>query len=137
MKTLWALCLCVLIGQACPAALHAADQPLPAAKPETLGLSAEILGRIDEAVNQAIRKGDLPGAVVVIVHQGKVVFRKAYGQRSLEPEKSAMVPEVVFDLASLTKPIATAMSILLLVEKGKLRVSDLVADHVAGAPFQG
>jgi CubicO group peptidase (beta-lactamase class C family) len=119
------------------AGVQAADQPLPLVKPEALGVSPDILARIDDAVGQAIRRGDLPGAVVVIVHQGKVILRKAYGQRSLEPEQAAMAPELVFDLASLTKPIATAMSILLLAEKGKLRLSDFVADHVPGSPFQG
>lgn len=125
------------VGGRVPSASCAADNPLPVVAPEALGLSAEILGKIDDAVNQAIAKGNLPGAVVVIVHQGKVVFRKAYGNSSLEPEKMPMVPEVVFDLASLTKPIATAVSILMLVEKGKLRLQDLVADHVPGSPFGG
>ena len=96
------------------------------------GYSVFNIGRNHPVVNQAIRDKKLPGAVVVIVHQGKVIFRKAYGKRSLNPAETEMFPEVVFDLASLTKPIATAVSILLLVEKGKLRVQDLVAEHVPG-----
>ncbi len=120
-----------------PTGIKAADKPLPLAAPESEGVSPEILAKIDEAVNQAIGKGKMPGAVVVIVHQGKVIFRKAYGRRSLEPERTDMLPEIVFDLASLTKPIATALSIMMLVEQGKLRVGDLVSDHVPGAPFGG
>jgi CubicO group peptidase (beta-lactamase class C family) len=114
----------------------AADKPLPAARPESLGVSAEVLAKIDEAVHEALRQRKMPGAVVVIVHRGKVVFRKAFGKRSLNPDTD-MTPEVVFDLASLTKPMATALSIMILVEKGKLHLGDLVADYVPGTPFGG
>ena len=130
------ICLSLVLCAFLPAIPHAAEKPLPAAQPETLGVSPEILARIDDAVAQAIKKGELPGAVVVIVHKGKVIFRKAYGKRSVDPEQ-AMTPEIVFDLASLTKPIATATSIMLLLEKGKLRLTDLVSDHVPGQPFHG
>src|SRR5262245_25482628 len=85
-----------------PWQIDAADKPLPFAKPETLGVSAERLAEIDRVVNEAIKRGELPGAVVVIVHRGKVIFRRAYGQRSLEPGQQPMLPELVFDLASLT-----------------------------------
>src|SRR5580700_3805076 len=95
--------LCALTGGAA-----AAQTPLPFADPESMGLSVDQLRQIDAAVEQAIADGQLPGAVVVVVHRGKVVFRKAYGNRVLQPEKMAMLPEIVFDLASLTKPIATA-----------------------------
>src|SRR5438094_3860476 len=107
-----------------------AEKPLPTATPESLGLSAETLAKIDVAVRQAIDRGELPGAVVVIVHHGAVVFRKAYGNRSVQPDKVAMLPEIIFDLASLTKPIATATSIMLLVEQGKLKVSDPLAQYL-------
>src|SRR5438105_180545 len=115
----------------------AAEKPLPVAKPEKFDLSAEQLARIDDVVNNAIKKGELPGAVVVIVHRGHIVFRKAYGHRRLEPDRTLMGPEIVFDLASLTKPIATATSIFVLLEQGKLRLTDLVSQHVPGMPFQG
>jgi uncharacterized protein YbbC (DUF1343 family) len=108
----------------------AAEKPLPAAVPESLGLSTAALNKIDEVVRAAIARGELPGAVVVVVHRGAVVFRKAYGSRSLQPDKTAMLPEVVFDLASLTKPIATATAILLLVEQGMLKLSDPLAQHL-------
>jgi uncharacterized protein YbbC (DUF1343 family)/CubicO group peptidase (beta-lactamase class C family) len=110
--------------------LLGAEKPLPNADPASLGLSAETLAEIDDAAKQAIERGDLPGAVVIVVHRGKVVYRKAYGNRSVQPVKTAMLPEIVFDLASLTKPIATATSILLLVEQGKLKVTDKLADHL-------
>ncbi len=108
----------------------AAEKPLPAAAPETFGIAREQLAKIDAVVNATIARGALPGAVVVVVHRGRVIFRKAYGARSLQPQKTAMTPEIVFDLASLTKPIATATSILLLVEQGKLKLTYPVSRYV-------
>src|ERR1700743_1726058 len=63
---------------------------------------------IDDLVGQAIAQNQIPGAVVVIGHGGRIVFRKAYGERSLEPEREAMTMDTVFDMASLTKPLMTA-----------------------------
>ena len=110
---------------------------VPVAKPETLGVSAERLDRIDAVVNQAIDKGDLPGAVVLIVHRGPVVFRRAYGQRSTQPAAVAMTADTVFDLASLTKPVATATSVMLLIEQGKLSPADPVAKHLPAFAAKG
>ena len=84
---------------------------------------------IDKAVEAAIKRGDCPGAVVVILHKDRVILRKAYGNRAVEPEKAAMTADAIFDLASLTKPIATGTSLMLLIEQGKLRPEDKVAKH--------
>ncbi len=81
-------------------------------------------------VNQAIHRGACPGAVVLVAHKGQVVYRKAFGLRSKLPMETAMTTDTVFDLASLTKPIATASSVMLLVEQGKLSVTDRVAKHL-------
>src|SRR5262245_805396 len=86
------------------------------------------LDAVDAAVNAAIERGRLPGAVVLVLHQGQVVHRKAYGQRSKDPAV-AMTVDTVFDLASLTKPLATAASVHLLAEQGKLRLDDPAAKH--------
>jgi uncharacterized protein YbbC (DUF1343 family) len=86
--------------------------------------------RIDAVIAECIARGELPGAVVVIVRKHEVVFRKAYGLRSVQPAAVPMTAGTVFDLASLTKPLVTAASILLLVERGKLRLSDPVATHL-------
>jgi CubicO group peptidase (beta-lactamase class C family) len=85
--------------------------------------------RLDETVQQAIDRGELPGAVVLVLHDGKVVYRKAHGLRSKQPSAEPMTVDTVFDLASLTKPVATATSIMLLAERGKLRVADRVSQH--------
>ena len=60
----------------------AADTPLPVAEPDKVGVSAERLGRIDAALREGIDRGDCPGAVVLVVHKGRVVWRKAYGDRA-------------------------------------------------------
>lgn len=123
------ICSWLVMAALCCAA-PAAQQALPVAAPESVGLSAEALAKIDAAAQEALARGDCPGVVVVVVHKGAVVYRKAFGFCAVEPGKRLMTPEIVFDLASLTKPIATATSIMLLVEQGKLKVSDKLAQHL-------
>jgi uncharacterized protein YbbC (DUF1343 family) len=103
---------------------------LPAADPADVGLDAAKLGQIDTAVQEGIEQGRLPGAVVLVVRQGKIPFRKAYGLRSKQPAEVRMTADTVFDLASLTKPIATATSVMLLLEQGKLGLTDRVSRHL-------
>ena len=88
-------------------------------------------------MREAIDRADCPGAVVLVVHKGRVVWRKAYGLRAKQPAEVAMTADTVFDLASLTKPVATAMSVMLLVEQGKLRLSDHIADHIPAFAAKG
>lgn len=118
------LCLCVSAVQT------ALSQGLPVARPEAVGMSAEKLALIDDLVNQDIRDKKLPGAVVLIGHRGKIVFRKAYGNRSLVPTAEPMTLDTIFDLASLTKVVATTTSVMLLVEQGKLRLSDTIGRFI-------
>jgi len=92
-------------------------------------LDKEQLAKIDTAVEAALKRGDCPGAVVLVVHGDEVAFRKAYGLWAVKPEKVPMTVDTVFDMASITKPVATATSIWLLIEQGKLRLSDPVAKH--------
>jgi CubicO group peptidase (beta-lactamase class C family) len=87
------------------------------------------LDRIDAAVAASLKHGDCPGAVVLVVHEDEIVFRKAYGSRAVKPESVPMTVDTVFDLASLTKPIATATSVMLLLEQEKLKLSDTVGKH--------
>ncbi|MDI1432873.1 exo-beta-N-acetylmuramidase NamZ domain-containing protein [Polyangium sorediatum] len=91
--------------------------PLPTFPPD-----AE--SRLDAAVRGAIDRGEVPGAVLLVVRAHHVVLRKAYGLRAKEPSPSPMALDTVFDLASLTKPMATASSILLLAERQTLRLDD-------------
>lgn len=85
---------------------------------------------IDTIMENAVADGNIPGGVVLIGHNGKVVYRKAFGSRSLEPVREAMTVDTIFDLASLTKCIATATSVMKLVEQGRVRLNDPVAAYL-------
>jgi CubicO group peptidase (beta-lactamase class C family) len=92
--------------------------------------SASLARRIGDEVQAAIGAKKLPGCVVLVGSSGRVIHREAYGNRRLEPTREKMTVDTVFDLASLTKPIATATSVMILVERGKLRIDDPVAKHL-------
>jgi len=94
------------------------------------GAAAERLARIDGVVSESIARHELPGAVVLAGHRGKVIFQKAYGNRAVEPFAEPMTVDTVFDVASLTKTVATATSIMILIEEGKLLLSDPVVKHI-------
>lgn len=85
---------------------------------------------VDAAVEGAIQRKEVPGAVVLVVHRGAVVHRKAYGSGALLPEPVAMREDAVFDLASLTKPMATATAIALLLDEGRIALSDPIGKHL-------
>jgi uncharacterized protein YbbC (DUF1343 family) len=88
------------------------------------------LALIDEAAQEAILQHDVPGAVIVVGRRDGVLFRRAYGFREVEPDRVPMTLDTVFDLASLTKPIATATSIMALVERGTIALGDPLAKYV-------
>ena len=88
------------------------------------------LAAVDAIIEQAIADGNIPGAVLIVGHNGKVVYRKAYGCRALEPKREPMTLDTVFDLASLTKVIATTTAVMQLVELGKVRLNDPVAKYL-------
>ncbi len=124
-STFASLLLCVLALN-----LFSYAQGLPVALPQTVGMNAAKLNGIDALVEADIAAKKLPGAVVLVGHKGKVVFRMAYGNRSLVPTVEKMTVDTIFDVASLTKPIATATSIMILVEQGKLRLGDTVGMYI-------
>lgn len=103
---------------------------LPHAAPKEVGLDAAQLDRIGGVVQEALDQKRMPGCVVCIGRQGRIAFLRAYGNKQIEPEPAPMTTDTVFDLASLTKPIATATSVMLLVERGQVRLSDKVAAHL-------
>jgi len=90
---------------------------------------------IDRAIEDAIQQNRLPGAVVLIGHEGHVIYRKAYGQRALVPRAEAMTVDTIFDCASLTKVIATTSSLMKLFEEGRFRLNDKVTEYIP--EFQG
>ena len=85
---------------------------------------------LDSIINDAIAERQIPGAVLIVGHDGRVAYRKAYGSRALEPRPEAMTLDTVFDCASLTKVVATTTAIMQLWEKGKFRMNDPVAKYL-------
>jgi uncharacterized protein YbbC (DUF1343 family)/CubicO group peptidase (beta-lactamase class C family) len=110
---------------------------LPQTAPAAAGISTERLSRINEAVEAAIEKKELPGAVVVVGRHGRVVWRKAYGARVVEPQREPMTTDTIFDLASLTKIVATSTSIMILIEQGKVRLADPLVQFIPEMKGEG
>ena len=94
------------------------------------GFDRARLARLDDIINEAIEAKQIPGAVVVVGRGETVAFRKAYGQRALQPAPESMTLDTIFDLASLTKVVATTPAVMLLVEDGRIRLTDPVATFV-------
>jgi uncharacterized protein YbbC (DUF1343 family) len=129
MRFAWLIVVAVALSQGTSTAA-ALPSKLPTAAPEEVGIDCRPLDEIDRVVAEGIQAGEMPGCVVMIGRRGKVVFFKAYGDRQVEPDRIAMTTDTVFDMASLTKPVATATSVMILVEQGELRLCDRVARHV-------
>jgi uncharacterized protein YbbC (DUF1343 family)/CubicO group peptidase (beta-lactamase class C family) len=116
----------VLAGQS-----RSAQTPPPSAPPAPgAGFDLARLGRIDTTVADAIAARQLPGAVVLVGRGDTVVFRKAYGLRAVAPASEPMTLDTIFDLASLTKVVATTSAMMMLVEDGKVRLVDTVASFI-------
>jgi len=92
--------------------------------------SPDKLRQIDAVVEQAMTAGEVKGAVLWVGRGERVLYRKAYGLRATEPSVESMTLDTVFDLASLTKVVGTATSVMILVEEGRLRLADRVATHL-------
>jgi uncharacterized protein YbbC (DUF1343 family)/CubicO group peptidase (beta-lactamase class C family) len=88
------------------------------------------LNVLDPIIDDAIAQQQIPGAVVIIGHDGQIVYRKAYGSRAIEPRREAMTLDTIFDCASLTKVVATTTAIMQLWEQGKFRMNDPVAKYL-------
>lgn len=109
-------------------AAHAA--PLPEARPDEAGFSQTGLGRMDDLFAREIAAKRLPGAVVAIARDGKLVFHKAYGK--LDPAKDQPMPlDAIFALASMTKPM-TAVAALTLMEQGRMPLQSRLSDYYPG-----
>jgi len=113
--------MALLLAAVSPAQVVAAKQTVTA---------SNRLSVLDGIAQAAIRDEQIPGAVVLIGHDGQVVYRKAFGERSLEPRREPMTVDTIFDLASLTKVVATTTAVMQLVEKGQIRVNEPVAKYI-------
>ncbi len=85
----------------------------------------------------ALEAHKVPGAVIVIGHDGKVVFQKAYGERSLEPTRAPMTEDTIFDMASMTKVMATTTAAMQLYQQGRFRLNDPVAKYLPAFAANG
>ncbi|HUK23867.1 MAG TPA: serine hydrolase [Terriglobales bacterium] len=115
--------LAVLLIALSGASANAATSPAGPASPVRLST-------VDAIVQNAIGDGQTPGAVVLVWHDGAVVYRKAFGHRSLEPRREPMTPDTIFDIASLTKVVATTTAIMQLEERGEIRLNDPVEKYL-------
>lgn len=105
---------------------------LPQALPEEVGLDSRRVEEAFDVVRRAVGDGerDLPGAVAAIVRNGKIIGPRAFGWASREPERIAMTPNTMFDMASLTKVVATTPVILRLCEEGYFRLDDALSRFI-------
>jgi CubicO group peptidase (beta-lactamase class C family) len=107
---------------------HVTAGTLPTAKPEDVGMSSERLARVHDAVHKAIEAGEVAGVVTLVARRGKVVHFEAEGYADIATKKP-MRTDNIFRLASMSKPI-TAVAVMMLVEEGKLRLTDPVAQYI-------
>ena len=114
------------VSAALPAETTAEDLPIGAAK--DVGMSAERLQRIDEVITRAIDTKQISGAVTLVARHGKIVHFEAHGLMNIETG-SAMEKDTIFPIASMTKPVS-GVAILMLVEEGKVRLSDPVSRFI-------
>ena len=98
--------------------------------PESVGMSSEKLANADKVINAAIAEQSIPGAVLAVVKDSKLVYLKAYGNKSVYPDTIPMTENTVFDLASLTKVASTSMSMAHLLERGGFRLEDKVKMYI-------
>ena len=90
------------------------------------------LDTIEPLVKQEIDAKRLPGAVVLVGRGERIVWQKVIGNRAVEPKTEPMTADTIFDLASLTKVVATTTAAMILIEEGKIRLSDRVAAFIPG-----
>ncbi len=122
----------LLIFSACQSTPPSTFRPPPPAAPPTLSAAAFSpvkLAEMDAAVLQTVRSNKIPGGVLWLERQGRV-YRKAYGHRALVPAHEPMTEETIFDAASLTKVIATTPAIMLLLERGKVKLDVPVSAYI-------
>ena len=135
MNKLLALVLLVGLAGQSTTRLSTSGAPVPpagAVAADQSTVEARRLDLIEPLVREATQEKKLPGAVVLIGRGDRIVYQKAFGNRSLVPSVEPMTLDTVFDLASLTKVVATTTSMMMLVEQGRIRLSDRVASYIPG-----
>ena len=98
--------------------------------PHRVAGSPRLRALLDPIMEKAVADGNIPGGVLLVGHNGRIVYRQAFGFRSIEPVRERMTIDTIFDLASLTKCVATTTSIMKLVQEGRVRLNDPVASYL-------
>jgi uncharacterized protein YbbC (DUF1343 family)/CubicO group peptidase (beta-lactamase class C family) len=109
-----------------------AGSETPTSRASQVTVETHKLDAIEPLVRSAIAEKKLPGAVVIVGRGDRILYHKAIGNRALTPAVEPMTLDTIFDLASLTKVVATSTSIMMLVEQGRIRLSDRVATFIPG-----
>ncbi len=113
-------------------AITAYAQPLKRVTPSEAGMDPIRLSQVDRIIEESIKTGEIPGAVLAVVRDGKMAYLKAYGNKSVYPSQEKMTVNTVFDLASVSKPVGTAIAFMQLVEQGRVRLTDNVSMYIPG-----
>jgi uncharacterized protein YbbC (DUF1343 family) len=113
------------------------EAAIDGATPSPGSKAASALDGIERLVTDAIAQKNLPGCIVTIGRKSGVVYQKAFGSRALLPDAEPMTEDTIFDLASLTKPIATATALMVLTERGKVDLDERAAHYLPGFGAHG
>lgn len=105
-------------------------QPLQRVAPEQVGMDSRKLMYADEAIEKAIAENGIPGAVLAVVRHGKMAYLKAYGNKRVYPNTEPMTTGTIFDMASCSKSMSTAICAMILAERGKIRMLDPVSLYI-------
>ena len=127
MKTLTSIILFLFSLQAITMA-----QSLQRVAPEQVGMESRKLMYADEAIEEAIANKEIPGAVLAVVRNGKMAYLKAYGNKRIYPNTEPMTANTIFDMASCSKSMSTAICTMILAERGKIRLLDPVSRYIPG-----
>lgn len=127
--------LAVVVAAAASAAT--AQVSSPPVGLSTTQLDASRLPRIVELLEEGIRAEALPGAIVAVGDGRGTIWQGLAGRRAVLPAPEPMTADTIFDLASLTKPVATTTAVMILIEEGRLRLNDRVSTHVRGFDQHG
>lgn len=127
MKTLTSIILFLFSLQAITMA-----QSLQRVAPEQVGMDSRKLMYADEAIEEAIANKEIPGAVLAVVRNGKMAYLKAYGNKRIYPNTEPMTTNTIFDMASCSKSMSTAICTMILAERGKIRLLDPVSRYIPG-----
>jgi CubicO group peptidase (beta-lactamase class C family) len=128
MKFLQRCLRIALLGLALSGAVLASAQPLPAARPEQVGLSAERLQMLSEVFKADVAAGKIPGAVLLVARRGKLAWFEPIG--SLDPVAgTSMTRDGIFRIYSMSKPVTTVAA-MMLVEDGRMKLDDPISMYL-------